>query len=663
MKPEKMHRRQFLKLLGVGGLATLTPVGALNAMRWSPAEMAAFTQNTVDREAQLVAEIRRRLEETFAGHEMALDFSRIDKEGHENFHIQIDAERHLPVASAFKVWLVLYYFLNTPREEWDVSPSSPVYRTAVFSNNTETGRTLYEVGERVQGDGNAIEKFNDFIINELGLTNGLYSWSWPGSMTVGMFDERFFPDESRAITIGTLSEPIGNQTTAAELAHGYRYIVHAEENERWEDETFREAIQISRELLAIAAPGYRSPFEQVLYSGYIGKDGTLPLGDIPLGRVINDAGIINVPEGQYIVAFMSTNENESVTKPALQNIIDYMRLYEQTIHPSGATYLNGRSAPMRETGFNYGFVRQQGIRLYSAPDVESPQVDNPTRRNTVFGLSYLMQGALLRFLKVDDEWGQIVRDDDYDKTFSHDDWTFGFTEANWATNRPEHIFVRLEDLMVVDEENSADLGYVTDAPEGTSKFCILDIPNRELTLFEGIIPVLRTPIVLNMEETPRGHFYIHRVYMARNMPNYPGVPYSNFLHDGGALHEVGYAIHGAPWHLWSQTVTKRETLRRFSHGCINLPNWERPIADLTMPVDEFVFRWMGGTPSVADEIVYLPQENVTRVYAHNNPLADVFNFGPPSSLRAQGYNWNDVLQNFLNKNLDAPDSFFEPTLL
>jgi len=41
----------------------------------------------------------------------------------------------------------------------------------------------------------------------------------------------------------------------------------------------------------------------------------------------------------------------------------------------------------------------------------------------------------------------------------------------------------------------------------------------------------------------------------------------------------------------------------------------------------------------------------------------VFEYTAPDSVRVRGGNWNDVLHAFDAKDIDAPESFFEPTLL
>ncbi len=260
---------------------------------------------------------------------MALDFRRIGATSNEEFRIQINAFDYYPVASCFKAWIPLYYYLNTPQEQWNDIEGSSLYSTVVFSNNTQTGFMLSEIAPRARGTKNAIEKFNDFLRRTVGMGSGLYSWNWDGSPTVDFFDPRFVPSENREVWDNGLPFFVDNVFTAADLAHGYDVLTRGSVFAR--NERLHDAIVATQKLLTIRAPDYRSPIEFVFPEGYMGKDGILPETDLPtgLGRVVNDAGVLSVGNAHYIVAFMSAGESESVVRNMLQEVINQIQVYEQ----------------------------------------------------------------------------------------------------------------------------------------------------------------------------------------------------------------------------------------------------------------------------------------------------------------------------------------------
>lgn len=305
-------RRQFLKTLGLAAVAG--PLRLQGPTDW-------------DDETPLAQSIREYLETVLAGRRMALDFRRINGDFNQEFHIQIRAYDLFPVASCFKAWLPLYYYLNTARDAWEDGEDTPLYKAVVFSSNVDTGIVLAEVARRVTGEANPIEKFNTFLRRRVGMANGLYSWDWPNAPTVGFVDARFQPSADRAVILGDQSYLVDNAFTANDLAHGYNVLARGPHFARWE--RLREALDASLRLLAIRAAGYQSPIEIVYPDGYIGKDGILPVGDLPLGRVVNDAGIIRVGEAQYIIALLTAGESELSTRAVLAEVIAMIGVYER----------------------------------------------------------------------------------------------------------------------------------------------------------------------------------------------------------------------------------------------------------------------------------------------------------------------------------------------
>jgi hypothetical protein len=305
-------RRQFLKTLG---LATI--VGPLRLQ--GPTDW--------DEETPLAQSIREYLETVLAGRRMALDFRRINGDFDQEFHIQIRAYDLFPVASCFKAWLPLYYYLNTAREAWEDGEDTPLYNAVVFSSNVDTGIVLSEVAQRIAGEANPIEKFNTFLRRRVGMANGLYSWDWPNAPTVGFVDARFEPTADRVVTVDEEAYLVDNAFTANDLAQGYNVLARGPHFARWE--RMQAALEASLRLLAIRAPGYQSPIETVYPDGYQGKDGILPTGNLPLGRVVNDAGILRVGDAQYIVALMAAGENELSVREVLTEVVAMIDVYER----------------------------------------------------------------------------------------------------------------------------------------------------------------------------------------------------------------------------------------------------------------------------------------------------------------------------------------------
>jgi hypothetical protein len=279
-----------------------------------------------DRETPLVTSIHEHLEGVFGGQNMALDFRCMNEAHDEEFRIQINASNLYPVASCFKAFLVLDYFLDTPQSEWDYGESGIVYRTAVYSDNTATGALLDEMARRIPGRQNAIEKFNDFLHGVIGLSSGLHTWNWPNTPVLGLSDPRFAPSEARQVFVDGQPYLVDNVFTAADLGRGYDFLLRGEYFTQ--SPILRDAIHMTKALLSIPATDYRSPIERVYEGGYMGKDGILPSSDVVTGRVVNDAGVISLNDRAYIVAFLSAGESESTAISVLREVVGQIDVYE-----------------------------------------------------------------------------------------------------------------------------------------------------------------------------------------------------------------------------------------------------------------------------------------------------------------------------------------------
>lgn len=304
-----VSRRTFLKLLGGAALA-----GGGSSLAWA----------APGRPSPRITDLRNTLTDLIGDLAIGLDLRQIDPDsGDEYLRVQINADQLYPVASCFKTWLALYYLWYTPEDQQTYAEGSPVYSTVVFSNNTRTGTLIEQVGARINRYGNALEKFNDFLLFDVGLRNGLYRWSWEGNPVQDLVDTRFTPSLiNRHITLNDERFLMDNLTTAADLADGYAFLLNPP------DATYQQAAARTLELCAIPAAAFPSPIERAFEDAYIGKDGVLPADRSIIGRVINDAGIITVGDSTYILSFLCAGEGEWVGINILREVAAILRDFE-----------------------------------------------------------------------------------------------------------------------------------------------------------------------------------------------------------------------------------------------------------------------------------------------------------------------------------------------
>lgn len=307
-----LKRRHFLHLLG-----TLTAAYPL-------AQVAA--QTDWDRERPIVATMRQTLEQAFAGKDMALDLRCINDQQDLEFTIEIRPFEFFPVASCFKAFVAYYYFFSTPESEWEAGEGTNVYRMIVFSDNVATGAVLADTADRVLTSGNPIEKFNDFLFERVGIYSGLHTWDWTGSRTIGFRDPRYEPSGVRLVTYNDEVYSVDNVFTAAALAHGFDVLLRGQVFAKWE--RMQRAVQATYDLLSIPAANYRSPIERIFTQGYTGKDGVLPATDLPVGRVINDAGVVSYEGRRYIIAYLSMGEGDLAADDALEVVRQQIERYQ-----------------------------------------------------------------------------------------------------------------------------------------------------------------------------------------------------------------------------------------------------------------------------------------------------------------------------------------------
>ncbi|MDX1991112.1 MAG: hypothetical protein SF029_01900 [bacterium] len=305
----KFSRRHFLQMTALGVLGHVLPF--------------PHNQNTSAADSD---PLRQSIADLIGDRQIGLDLRRLNPDASEDFRIQINADSLYPVASCFKAFLVLYYLWYTPRDQWQTGEDTPLHSVAVYSNNVQTGYVIDEVGRRLSYYGNTIQKFNDFLLYILNIQNGMYSWDWENTPTAGYADERFAPSSRRFINHRGEAVQMENLFTARDFADFYTRLIQPAP---FPDYPFaQEAVQTTLDLLSIAAESYQSPIERAFPQGYTGKDGVLPASDSAIGRVINDAGILNVAGTNYVLAFFCAGEGEYLGINLLRQIAPLLEALE-----------------------------------------------------------------------------------------------------------------------------------------------------------------------------------------------------------------------------------------------------------------------------------------------------------------------------------------------
>ncbi|MBZ0310335.1 MAG: L,D-transpeptidase, partial [Anaerolineae bacterium] len=387
------------------------------------------------------------------------------------------------------------------------------------------------------------------------------------------------------------------------------------------------------------------------------KSGSLGAAESVAGIVITDGGIIHHPDGKsYLAIFMSANADTKV-EPIFAVLEDVLKgKYDRTIaqmqetlnrelnyallYDEHLTHAYTQDNNFRSGQYNYAFVRPEGIKIYNTPSEASP-IRNPVISNTRFGVHLLMQGALVRYQTIDnDEWVRLAPDSPTDNV----QFRLGYP-----------MYVKLSDLWPISYEHSQPIPYLLDdSISHSDKYIIIHLAGRELIAFEKDKLLIKTPIVLNPFSTPRGSYVITTKWFARSMqPWAPGVPFTAFFDNDG------FAIHGSPWQRWEQTVNKSNITKRTSAGCINIPNWMVTIGGYTRPLDELLFRWLGGMEQPETKVYEYPSEAfpAVRVIVADTPK-DLQQYVLPPGMAAAKIGWPDVIAKIEAATLTAPDSYF-----
>jgi|GEM_PF-1021765 len=670
-----LSRRQFLKTLAIlSAGTTLAPIHkafATDGYNSPPIVPDVYNAYLTAMETPFTAPLNDHFAEVIGRTPVGLILYDMT---HDHLLTALAPENPLPIASAFKAGLLMYFvdtvsadvWNSVPVAHWNANASSEVpeaYRTAwnenrvilrqlwqtlVMSDNTTTGQVLSYVAD-VQGNPEAVRLFNDWSINTVGVSqlSGLTSWSSGVSAGQSFVDERF---EERETAINSQLTPFDNMMTPRDLGLYYVWMLtHMSEAGQ----------QVCKDLLSTIFNNRGANLErlaQAFEGTSYSKNGSL---ETDYGYVVTDAGIIDLADVSYLLVLQSVDPVDSIPNPVptvfeelnktlagqYNEILHHHRADAITPEELLAAYMAhlttayGQQTVSTEGEHHYGFILPEGVSVYSQPD-ENSELHNPIIKSTRFGIHLLMQGALIRYVTVNDNWIELVPDDHRD---------------NVRERLGVRIFLKREDVWTISHDYAQGIPYIMDETiSHEDKFIIINVSGRELTAFEGGTPVFRIPIVLNPDATPRGAQVITSKWYSRSMQAWaPGVPFTAFFGD------QGFALHGSPWQRWTTTVNSENIYGRTSAGCVNVPFWMISAGDYTRPADELLFRWLGGQENVGENMFDYPSDEfpAIRIYSVDY-LPNLINYYRPNAMVDRNLSWDDVIAAIEETPLQAPDSFF-----
>ncbi|MEO1440100.1 MAG: L,D-transpeptidase [Chloroflexota bacterium] len=583
----------------------------------------------------------------------------------------LNPENPLPVASAFKAALPMWFvdtvdrdvWNSVPVEHWNAPAASEVpeayrdhwrrhgvilrdlYRTLVFSDNHATGVILGYLAEQ-SGSTDAVIAFNDWAAQRVGMSqiSGLSGWSTgvPADMT--HTDERF---KERGTNIAGQLYTFENMMTARDIGLFYMWML---------TELDAEQQAVVKALLSTIHNNRGANLERLALENNgvpYSKNGSLETDG---GYVVTDAGLMQFEDGRhYLLVMLSLGAPDKI-QPLFEELNATLRgKHNEVFHNKYVDYISAEELlesyrqqlsvayPLQTDNsgslLKYGFILPSGVKVYSQPD-EDAELHNPIIKSTLFGVHLLMQGALVRYKKARRGWVELITDNDFDNVRSRLGW---------------QVFVKAEDVWRISLDYAQPIPYlIDDSTQPGEKYVVIDLSNRELYAFEGETPVLRVPIVLNPDFTPRGAQVITSKWLARSMqPWAPGVPFTSFFGSDG------YALHGSPWQRWSTTVNTTTITGRSSAGCVNVPDWMVQAGDYTRPADELLWRWVGGMANPVDDVFEYPTDDFPALRIYNvDYLRHVRGYVRPEGMIGRGLVWDDVLAMMETMPLQAPESFF-----
>jgi hypothetical protein len=583
------------------------------------------------------------MDSTMHDKEIGLVASRWSNKGEMLYRIRYNDEEVYPIASTFKALASYYYFMNTPEDEWDYELGTNIYSMVIYSNNSKTGNLLYQVAQRIPGDRNPIEKFNDFTHKTFGLSekSGIYAWSKGALDGSTASDARYAPypenpdgfvelHGTRYITV--------NRFTAADLAKATEMIANLPFDPNADPKMLRAAMA-TRFLMTIKEPLYPTHFDNTAHIlNSWRKYGYLDVSELGTVSLSETVVIPTVDGGHIVLSMLSAGERGASFPLEMERVWHLLAEFDHAMTGPDlpdADFSDVPEGKPQVDRFNYGYVIPAQMSLYSAPDTDADPIANPWRLDMTYPVAVIPQGALVRYTMTEDsKWGKLV--------FNKDDETF-----------TQDVYIDLDDVYTVSDEAFTPI-QVTDSETPPDKFILIDKPSSTLALFENDQLILKTPVLLNVRRTGEGQRYILNRSIDETRYEFP------FVSLVSTYGESGQAFYSAPWEWWTETVVQDFDRMRYTDGNIRLPNW---IVDIPgygeTRIDLFMFRWMGGFTNPATDLTERATQPVVRVYGVREKMNELYGLGVPGQVRNMRKGWEDIIETFTAAPLNVPDSYYE----
>lgn len=572
--------------------------------------------------------------------EVGLVASRWTNQGELVYRIRYNDQEQYAIASTFKTFAAYYYFMNTPQDEWEYDYAENAYSMVIYSNNTKTGNLLAEVATRIDTDRNRIEKFNDFMNETFGLSpiSGIYSWGFGAMSAPFDSDERYAPGSRNPngyVIVRGARVPVINRYTAADTALATEYIANIPHMPDATPQMLAAAAAI-RYLMSVNDPLYPTTFDKISHNlgtwrkyGYLGPD------EIGTAALTETIVIPLLDGGHMVIAMLSTGERGNSYPTELQRVFNALAVFDHEYLTAGTLpapdFSDFPTTEAQPDRFNYGFVLPEQVALYTAPDENAPQRDNPYRADMAFPSTLIHQGALIRFTLESDAWAKL----------------------DWNNAEPPYraadTYIRLEDLYIVDDSAFEPIPQVLEWEEPPTKHIVVHKPTSTVTLMENDRVVFKTVALMNERRTGDGQWIVQSRRLSDARYDFPFVGFVS------AYGSSGQAFYSAPWEWWDETIAEKFYEKRYTDGNIRIPDWTVNIPDYgEIRADVFLFRWLGGVTTPAENRSENAASPAIRVHIVRTSFDEIFGFTPP---RNAG-DWASIIASVQNAPLTVPATYY-----